>query len=112
MNKPAKAGSPLHRKRISEGLIEYHKHGKKKSKLGAVRNWLAKRKHPANLRFRKLQSDSDLKKARKELRKAEGDMAAAKTLTKEQRDSLRARIKLAKEKEERAFQEARRKYED
>lgn len=112
MPTPAKAGSPLHKKRISEGLKEYHRgKGKKSKKSNLLMRWWKSRNHPDNVRHRKMLNDPELKKARKELRKAEGDMSAGGSgLTQEQRLAIRERIRKAKEREDKAYSQAHNKH--
>ncbi len=70
---PAKGGSKEHHRRISEGLKEYHE-GKSKKKKGWLAKRLANHFHPNNVAHRKIGKDPEVKRARKEARKAEGEL--------------------------------------
>lgn len=80
--KPAKGGSDEHHRRISESLKEHHRRNRKPKKRG----WLARRvsNHfsASNVTHRKVHKDPEVKKAKREARKAEGELHDAHRITK------------------------------
>lgn len=109
--RPAKKGSREHNKRISDGLIEYHKRNGKPKKKGVFAAAIARHFHPDNVRHRKIMGDKEVKRTGKEARQAEGKVAEGRTkLTSEQKDAVRKALHNAIAKHEKAIREASKRH--
>jgi hypothetical protein len=112
--KPAKGGSKEHHRRISESLRQYHAGNRvsKRKKMNPLARWLRNRRDPANVRHRLIQRDAEYKRARREARKAEGDLAVSYKFSEEKRKQIFEAFTRAKQAEDQAMSKAVRKYKD